>query len=503
MLLAPPPKKLITGRLLVRNTALNIIGQGLPMIVAFFTIPILIKALGTDRFGVLTIAWMTIGYFSLFDFGIGRALTQILSEMLATENNEKVSPLIWTSGFLLVMLGIFGSIVLCILTPTIVSKILKIPFALHQETMSSFYVLAIAVPFVISTAGLAGILAAYQKFGTINALRVPLGLLNYIAPILILPFSRSLFPIVLVLMFGRVISWLAHLAACFKVIPKLSKGIRIDATIIKPIIHFGSWMTVSNIISPIMVVMDRFIIGALLSITYVAYYATPYEMVTRLWLVPTALVGVLFPAFASTYVQDKIRANMMYARSLKYVYLALYPITMFIILFAHEGLTLWLGNEFASNSTDVLKLLAVGVFINSLAQVSFALVQGVGRPDITSKLHLVELALYLPLLLWLITNFGITGAAIAWVIRISIDTFALFYVSIKLLQTKLAAIKEFIPIIAEMVLLLLAYFISGSTLVKSIYFVVTFIFYLYSTYSNLLDDSERKEIIKLSKLQFN
>ena len=90
MLLAPPPKKLITGRLLVRNTALNIIGQGLPMIVAFFTIPILIKALGTDRFGVLTIAWMTIGYFSLFDFGIGRALTQILSEMLATENKKKI-----------------------------------------------------------------------------------------------------------------------------------------------------------------------------------------------------------------------------------------------------------------------------------------------------------------------------------------------------------------------------------------------------------------------------
>lgn len=56
------------------------------------------------------------------------------------------------------------------------------------------------------------------------------------------------------------------------------------------------------------------------------------------------------------------------------------------LLVAFEGLMLWLGSEFADNSTLVLQLLAVGVFINSLAHVPSGLEQGAGRPDLTAKL---------------------------------------------------------------------------------------------------------------------
>ena len=72
------------------------------------------------------------------------------------------------------------------------------------------------------------------------------------------------------------------------------------------------------------------------------------------------------------------------------------------IALAQDGLRLWLGPEFAQHSFRVLQWLAVGVFINSLAQVPFSLLQGVGRPDITATLHLIELPLYLGVLWWLI-----------------------------------------------------------------------------------------------------
>ncbi len=47
-----------------------------------------------------------------------------------------------------------------------------------------------------------------------------------------------------------------------------------------------------------MVYLDRFVIGAAIALPAVAYYSAPYEIVTRLWLIPAALAGVLFPAFA-------------------------------------------------------------------------------------------------------------------------------------------------------------------------------------------------------------
>jgi O-antigen/teichoic acid export membrane protein len=68
----------------------------------------------------------------------------------------------------------------------------------------------------------------------------------------------------------------------------------------------------------------------------------------------------------------------------------------------------------------------VGVLVNSAAQIPFALIQGSARPDVTAKLHLVELPFYLAGLWWLVAAHGIEGAAIAWTARVAVDALALF-----------------------------------------------------------------------------
>src|SRR5882762_6152548 len=71
------------SRVLVRNTVFNLTGQSIPLVAALFAIPLLIRGLGTDRFGVVTLAWILIGYFSVFDLGFGRALTQVVAAKLS------------------------------------------------------------------------------------------------------------------------------------------------------------------------------------------------------------------------------------------------------------------------------------------------------------------------------------------------------------------------------------------------------------------------------------
>jgi O-antigen/teichoic acid export membrane protein len=119
----------------------------------------------------------------------------------------------------------------------------------------------------------------------------------------------------------------------------------------------------------------------------------------------------------------------LFARGMKYIALTLFPITLGIAGFAHEGLQWWLGDEFALHSTSVLQCLAVGVFVNGLAQVFATLIQGVGRPDLSAKLHLFELPIYLFALWWAIENHGIVGAAIAWTGRVILDGVLLFWLS--------------------------------------------------------------------------
>jgi Na+-driven multidrug efflux pump len=60
-----------------------------------------------------------------------------------------------------------------------------------------------------------------------------------------------------------------------------------------------------------------------------------------------------------------------------------------------------------------------------------------GRPDINAKFHMMELVLHVPLAWWLITNYGVTGAAIAWTVRVTIDATLLFVAASRLLETPL------------------------------------------------------------------
>ena len=144
---------------------------------------------------------------------------------------------------------------------------------------------------------------------------------------------------------------------------------------------------------------------------------------------PQCYLGVLFPAFAASYRTDPDRTTRLFARGIKYVALTLFPVTLVIIAFAQEGLRWWLGEEFARQSTSVLQCLAMGVLISSVAMVFATLIQGIGRPDLSAKLHLVELPIYLCALWWAIHAYGILGAALAWTGRVALDGALLFWLS--------------------------------------------------------------------------
>lgn len=420
-------KGFTSGRVLTRNTILNLIGQLVPMVVGVVTIPILIRHLGTDRFAVITIAWMLIGYFSLFDMGLGRALTQLIAEKIGKNKYEDIPGIFWTSMSLMLAFSIFGALFIGALASPLVHSVLNVPLSLQSETISALYIMAISIPFVIMTAALVGVLTAYHRFDIINAIRIPMGTYSYAAPLMILPLSSKLVPIIAALLLGRVVTFVIHLSYCLKIAPDLRTKIVIQKSIIKPLFKFGGWLTVSNILGPFMVYFDRFLIGSIISITAVAYYTTPYEFITKLWIIPGSLMNVLFPAFASTYTEDPSHTAELFHRAVKYQLLGIFPIVFAIVAGAHQGFTLWLGDAFADSSYRVLQWLTIGVFINCLAQVPYSFLQGIGKPDVTSKLHVAELLLYIPALWLLVRTVGITGAAIAWTGRVAIDTALLFY----------------------------------------------------------------------------
>jgi O-antigen/teichoic acid export membrane protein len=421
------------GRSLGGNTLWNLLGNCFPVVVALVCLPVLKRGLGTERLGIISLAWVVIGYFGLFDLGLSRALTKLVAERIGQRRESEIPSLIWTSLFLMTGLAAVGSILTFLLAPLLVERLLKVPASLSHEALGSFYWLGAAVPLVVVTAGLRGVLEALQRFRLATAIRIPMGIFTYLGPADLLPFTRSLVPIVAVLVLGRTIACAAHFWACFHAMPSLRSGFGFHVASTKPLFIFGSWMTVSNVLGPLMVTFDRFLIGSVISIAAVAYYSIPYEVVTKLWLISGALMGVLFPAFSTTSHINRTRLVFLYECGIKYIFLVLLPLALVLVIFAPEGLALWLGNDFAQNSAPVARFLAVAVLVNSMAHVPFTHLQSVGRPDLTAKFHLMELPVYLVALFFLARHFGITGVAVAWLLRVMLDSFLLFWFSFRLL----------------------------------------------------------------------
>jgi O-antigen/teichoic acid export membrane protein len=440
-------KELTGGHRLAKNVVWNLLSVAAPFLVAIITIPILIDAIGKERFGLLAISWMLVGYFSMFDFGLGRALTVLVAKYIGEHREPEIPTLTWTALTLMSILGLIVFVVILWLSPWIVDEVLKVPAELIEETHRAFYLLSASIPLVIITVGLRGVIEAYQRFDLLTAIRIPMGILTFVGPVAVLPFSVSLYPIVAVLLAGRFLAALAHLLLLFRLLPDIKKKYQFDRTNIRSLLSFGGWMTVSNMIVPIMVSMDRFVIGAVLSVTAVAFYTTPYEIVSRLLIIPSAFVAVLLPAQSTVLAvgnhQNRQHSTRLFNKSLSYIFISLFPLVLVISVFSFDALNLWVGDEFAKNGYLVMQWLVAGVFFYGLSLVPYSLVQSAGHPDWSAKLHIFELPLYLGVLWWSLLEYGILGAAVTWTLRALIDALALYVMAMVLLPESRASAVHF------------------------------------------------------------
>jgi O-antigen/teichoic acid export membrane protein len=168
------------------------------------------------------------------------------------------------------------------------------------------------------------------------------------------------------------------------------------------------------------------VIGAVLSVSMVAYYATPVDMLMKLQVFSSALMGVVFPAFAATYLSNSQRTVELFNKSVLLIGVVMFSVALMALSLGHLGLTLWLGIEFAEQSQWVLYWAALGLFANALSFVPFALLQAMGRADITAKINLFEVPIYFAVLYWSLLQWGIVGAAVTSTLRLVINSVLLF-----------------------------------------------------------------------------
>lgn len=407
--------------MILRNSVLSLGSLAIPLLVGLFTVPKIIQELGLERFGVLTLVWAVVGFSSLLDFGVSRALTKRVAEL--HRQSTRLRPLIRTGLCFIALLALGMGLLSLFMTDLFDFERFKLS---HDEFENSSFLLALSIFIVILGGGFRGVLEGLHRFGVVSFVRLGFGLITFIAPLLVFDSTPRIDYIIAIMLVARTVGILIMAWSCRAYLYKgrLSHARRMIE--LRQLMAMGGWMTLSNLASALMLYIDRFFIAGSAFAPTLALYTTPYEFVTKLFIIPSALSSVLFPQMSISTLSSNARTKLL-AKGSAAILASVTPLIALVMLFAQEMLGWWVSPQFAIDASLVLRILSIGVLVNCLAQIFQTYLLGCGRAAWIAWTHSLELCIFIPIFYVTIKHFGLEGAAWTWTARVLLDSVAMAF----------------------------------------------------------------------------
>lgn len=404
--------------MIIKNTVLNAAGLVIPGLLFIPAAAFLARTLGVEQFGLLLLMYAMLGYSGIFDAGMTRAVIRKVAQSKTKDEDDFIMGT--ALGAVLVISAIPVFIVLFFSDD--IAVWLKVSENYTADTVAGLKLLALIVPLFLITVVAFSYLEGKEEFLKLSLYKVITGAVMATAPAIAVYNDASLVSAVLGLLGARIFT---AILAIFSL--NMSIGIRnlkFDKKVLIDLVTFGGWISLSNIISPVMVYMDRFILSNSVGAASVAFYNAPSDLIEKISVLPGALARTIFPLFS------RLGSHIEYEKKIYFglVFVLIILLTP-LFLMAESILDLWLGEPYGLQSSFILKILIIGFFFNALAQIPFAAIQAKGHSRLTALLHLTEVAPYLLLLFYLVDILGLVGAAYAWTARVIIDFFCLLFFS--------------------------------------------------------------------------
>jgi O-antigen/teichoic acid export membrane protein len=443
-----------SGTSLARGSVINLMTQIAVAALALVSLPFVVQHLGSARYGLLSLALVAFGSFNLLELGLGRTTTRFVSQTIAARDFDSTAAVIWTSLYIQTLMGLVSGCILFFGASVFVGWI-NVPVELRDQAFQVIDALAIASPIVMILSVLRGSLEGAQRFDLVSYQKTLVNASSYVVPLLVLGLTKNVAVMVVIMLIVRVCAIAFMGLMCLRLVPQLRRPRRLERNLLNELLKFSGWAAISNFVVPILMQIDRFMISSLVGVAALTYYAVPFEVINGLFIIPGSVSAVLFSAFSGVQSGDDQRIKDMYVRSTRYLLIILVPIVTLVAISAHDILLLWQGAEIASKSAFVLTVLTVGMLVNALSWVASNLILGLGKANWVAQIHLAQLPLHLGLCYLLIHFFGINGAAVAYLIRVTFEATCMFILSWRLKPVTRGVLRD--PSLMKLVVMLAVY----------------------------------------------
>jgi O-antigen/teichoic acid export membrane protein len=432
-----------------RNLAYNVAGSLLPVVSAIVTVPLYLQAIGPARYGIVSISWILLGYFGFLDFGLSRASANALGRLGQASAAER-APVLMTAFYLNLGLGALGGLILFLSGDFLLRHAFSIPPGLRQETLAAFAWMVPMLPLGMVLGVASGALESRERFLLSNTMNAMGTVLGQVIPLLcVYAFGHTLAVVIPALLLAR----LLVVVAIIGLVVTLEWPVwpaHFHMHWARRLFGYGAWVSVSSLITPVLDTFDQILIGRMLGPVAIAHYAVPMNLALRSQVLATALARTLFPRLS----REEASAGRLLAThatvSLIYGFGAVCGPA---VILAGPFLNAWVGYQFGHLARPVAEVLMLGAWVNGVAFMPYNQLQAQGRPDLTAKVHAVEIVPFVLGLWWLIHIAGLPGAAWAWTLRVAADCVALLWLAKCLHGSMLRALPA-------AVLMALAFFIA-------------------------------------------
>jgi len=491
------------SRILVRNTSWNFASQGWLIALGFVITPYIIRKLGADAYGVLSIIGVVIGYFGFLDLGLGQAVIKYVSEYYAKKEFDLIGQVISTAIALYLILGTIGAAIIALLSEWLVRSILKIPTDLMDISLFAFYVSALGFLINMPLTVFGSIPGALQRFDITNKIGIGVGTLQLSLTVLLLHSGYFLKAIVIMTIFISILSILLYANVLKRLLPKIKIRPAFSRRILNDMFRFGGFMLIARVAGTVVFQTDRIIIGIFFPISYVTYYSVPHSLAKKLLIVPTSIGTAAFPAaseLSSLNLQEELRE--LYLRTTKFLVLLALPLVATFIVLGDKLLAYWLDPEFSLRSATALQILSCAIFVMLLTQPSTDISRGTGRPEWLAISAGSNAIMNVVLCMLLVPRLGINGAATSLLISTICATIPFIHVvnrkAVKVSMKELLA-KSFLKpmIVGVLVFALLSLLRPLVTNLAGVLSVATFTYAggVLVSYFVVLDKKEKKAVI--------
>jgi O-antigen/teichoic acid export membrane protein len=404
---------------LKRNLIANYLGQGWTAIMGLAFIPLYIKYLGVEAYGLVGLFALLQSWLSLLDMGMTPTLGREMARFTGgTHNSQTIRDLLRSIEVIAVFIALLIGFFIALSANWIASSWVKAEEISIEVIAQAFSIMG----FVIALRFIEGIyrssIVGLQRqvlFNVVNSVMATLrgaGAVGVLA--LVSPTIEAFF-----IWQGAisVASLVILAAATYHTLPSGERSGRFSLPALRSIGLFAGGMLGITVLALLLTQVDKILLSKLLSLNEYGHYTLAATVAGALYILITPITQAWYPRMCELHARNEQSALAeTYHQSAQMVSVIAGSAAIVLILFSESLLRLWTQDpELAVRTAPLLSLLALGNLLNGFMHMPYMTQLATGWTSLAVRINIIAVVLIIPAILWATPKFGAAGAAWVWV----------------------------------------------------------------------------------------